>query len=125
MHAIARMILTSLPTIPYGTKPIGSEPVEIRDSIWAPTRKRTERELAVHAQIKEIDRMVRLHGVESLECLTPEMIDLEADISWNEAVESIPSREELVLMEEDAQASDEYTLARLYLDPPRNAAKSS
>jgi len=125
MQTIARMILTSLPTIPYGTKPDGSQPIEIRDSIWAPARKRTERELKVLTEVKELDRKVRLHGLESLEGLTPDMIDLEADLTWREAMGAIPSREELELMAEDAHASDDLSLAIRYLDPPRKATSIS
>lgn len=122
---ILRMILACLPTVSYGAKAPGSQPISIGDDIWAPRPTRRPVEIAHHAVIADLEARVRMHGLESLEGLTPEMIDLEADLNWREALGEIPSREELMLMSAEAQApNDAMNLAIRYLDPPRNAAAS-
>jgi len=59
MHAIARMILTSLPTIEYGEKTPGSEPI-----LWLTPalREPSTNELETLREIEEIERKIEHFG---------------------------------------------------------------
>ena len=126
MEAILKLINASLPTIPYGHKPEGSRPIEISVDSWQPAPARTPIELAKLAEIRDLCRQAQLHGAEAIEGLTPEMIDLEAELSWRDALDPrIPSREELELMLEQNRQADELTLALRWLDPPQTHKAAS
>jgi hypothetical protein len=110
------LILSSLPTVGYDEKPVGSAVVAVRDSAWE-TRVPTAKERHLIAELEKIEARIAHFGLVSIE---EENLDFTVDVDLS--LNRIPSREELVRMAEDAQASDELSCAIRYLNPPCNSA---
>jgi hypothetical protein len=99
----------------------GSQPIELEACedwrVLSPLSADTIE--GIKAEIDAYVLKVERYGFGAFE-RTDSMLDVEADIDWRELDNGLPTAAELQLMAQDAQASDDLSLALRYLDPPSN-----